>query len=412
MKKISIKSKSGQQTRRAFFKQAGVGTLGLTLANQSTPSSEVLQVPPSGIKITDVKPYVFKKATFVKIETDVGVSGWGEADHDYPKLTAAVLEEICRKEAVGEDPFQSEYLWSRIFFRGEDAGSTGLLPGALAGVDNALWDLKGKLLNLPVHKLLGGYKREKIRVYGSYGRGDTNPKSNEEMARIAADFVEQGYKTVKARMQIRQLNVDPDPDPTFEVIRSVRQAIGDDIELFVDFNNGYTPAKAVALGLKLYEHFNIAALEEPVSQHNYPGLRQVVDALPIPVMGGEHEFNKWQMRDLMTVGNIDVINADLIKCAGITECRKVAAMAQAFDKPIMVHNARPTLATAASLQLVASIPNAARVQEYAGRREELGLNHLFENYFAFEDGYLRLPNDLPGLGLVVNEKAMERDKLN
>ena len=344
-------------SRRNFFRQAGAGAFGLALPDRPIFLSHRAPAPPSGVKITDVKPYVFKKATFVKVETDAGVSGWGEADHDYPKLTAAVIEEICRKEAVGHDPFDSEYLWMQMFFRGEDAGSTGLLPGALAGVDNALWDLKGKLLNLPVYKLLGGYRRDKVRVYGSYGRGDTNPKSNAEMARIAADFVEQGYQTVKTRMQIRHLNFDPDPDPTFEVIK-------------------------------------------------------VVEALPIPVMGGEHEFNKWQMRDLMTIGNIDVINADLIKCAGITECRKVAAMAQAFDKPIMVHNARPTLATAASLQLVASIPNAARVQEYAGKREELGLNHLFENYFVFEDGYLHLPTDQPGLGLIINEQAMEKDKLN
>lgn len=385
-----------------------MGALGLALPDQQATFAK----PSEDVKITDLRAYVFKKATYVKIETDAGVAGWGEADHDYPKLTAAVLEEVCRKEVIGASPFDSEYLWMQMFFRGEDAGSTGLLPGALAGVDNALWDLKGKLLGLPVYKLLGGFKREKVRVYGSYGRGTKNPKSNAEMARIAADFVDQGYRTVKARMQIRQLNINPDPDPTFEVIKAVRQAIGDDIELFVDFNNGYSPAKATALGLKLYEHFNIAALEEPVSQHNYPGLRQVVDALPIPVMGGEHEFNKWQMRDLITVGNVDVINADLIKCAGITECQKVAGMAHAFDKLIMVHNARPTLATAASLQLVASIPNAARVQEYAGKREELGLNHLFDDYFKFEDGYLYLPTDQPGLGLTVNEQAMEKEKLN
>lgn len=231
------------------------------------------------------------------------------------------------------------------------------------------------------------------------------------MAATGADFVANGYKTVKARMQIRQLNIDPDPDPTFEIIREVRKAIGDDIELFVDFNNGYTPAKAIAMGKKLYEHFNIAALEEPVSYLDYAGLRQVVEALDIPVMAGEHEFNKWQMRDLINIGKVDVINADVIKCAGITECKKIADMAHAFDRPIMVHNARPTLATAASLQLIGAIPNAARVQEYAGKREELELNHLFEDYFTFEDGYLYIPQTA-GLGLRVNETAMDKYKLN
>ncbi len=395
-------------SRKNFLK---LSAMGIPMLGASSLRDQYIK-PPDTVKITDVKPYVFRKATFVKVETDAGVSGWGEGDHDHPELVAKLIDEICKDELLGHDPFNSEYLWMRMFFKGEDAGTTGLLPGAIAGVDNALWDLKGKLLNQPVYKLLGGNRVEKVRVYGSYGRSASGGyRSPKEMAEVGADFVAKGYKTVKARMQIRQLNIDPDPDPTFDIIKEVRNAIGDDIELFVDFNNGYTPAKAITMAKKLYEHFNIAAVEEPVSYLNYAGLSQVVEALDIPVLAGEHEFNKWQMRDLITIGNVDVINADLIKCAGLTECKKVADIAHAFDRPIMVHNARPMLATAASLQLVASIPNAARVQEYAGKREELGLNHLFHNYFTFKDGYLYIPQE-PGLGLEVNEEAMEKEKKN
>ncbi|MDQ7817395.1 MAG: mandelate racemase/muconate lactonizing enzyme family protein [Melioribacteraceae bacterium] len=367
----------------------------------------------SGVNISKLETFVFKNATFVRIESSEGISGWGEADHDYPKLTASLIDEICKPIILGKDPFDTEYLWHQMIFKGEDAGSTGLLPGAIAGVDNALWDLKGKLLKLPVHKISGGFNVDKVRVYGSFGRGD-NPKTRkgpEAMAKTALDFVSQGYKTIKARMQIRQLNVDPDPDDTFEVIKAIRKAVGDNIEIFVDYNNGYTPAKAIALTRKLVENLNIAAIEEPVSYHNYEGLRQVVEAIDIPVMAGEHEFNRWQMRDLITIGKADMINADLIKCGGFSECRKVAFMAHAFDRYIMTHNTRPTLATAASLQLVSSIPNAARIQEYAGSRPEMGLDKLFDNYFKFEGGYLFLP-DLPGLGLIVNEEAMRKNKLN
>ena len=117
------------------------------------------------------------------------------------------------------------------------------------------------------------------------------------------------------------------------------------------------------------------------------------------------------MKDLITLANVDIINADVIKCGGLTECRKTAALAHAFGKQIMVHNAKPTLATAASLQLLGSIPNGARFQEYAGKREDQGygpLLALFDNYFEFEDGFLKLPKE-PGLGLVVNEKAMEKN---
>jgi L-alanine-DL-glutamate epimerase-like enolase superfamily enzyme len=365
------------------------------------------------VKVTNLKTYVLKNATFVKLETDAGVSGWGEADHDYPVLTSAVIHDICKKEVIGRDPFDTEYIWQQMYFKGEDAGNTGLLPGAIAGVDNALWDLKGKLLNMPVHKIAGSFAREKTRVYGSFARGD-NPKTRkgpEQMAKLAAEFVAQGYRTIKARMQIRQLNVDPDNDDTFEVVKAVRKTVGDSIEIFVDYNNGYTPAKAIDLTKKLAEHFNIAAIEEPVSYHNYPGLNAVVQAVDIPVMAGEHEFNKWQMRDLITIGNADFINADVIKCGGFSECRKVASMAHAFDRYIMTHNTRPTLATAASLQLTASIPNAARVQEYAGERPEMGLGGLFEGSFEFKDGFITIPT-LPGLGLAVNEEQMEKRKLN
>jgi L-alanine-DL-glutamate epimerase-like enolase superfamily enzyme len=167
------------------------------------------------------------------------------------------------------------------------------------------------------------------------------------------------------------------------------------------------------MGRRLYEHFQIAALEEPVFQQDYTGLRQVVDALDIPVMAGEHEYNKWMMKDLITIANVDLINADVTLCGGITECRKTASMAHAFGKQIMVHNAKPTLATAASLQLLASIPNGARFQEYAGKRLDQGygpLYRLFDNYFEYEDGFLKVPQE-PGLGLIVNEQEMEQGKL-
>jgi len=398
--------------RKQFITAAAGLTGGAFLPGKLTAGTTA-QIPAGQIKITDVKPYVFKSATYVKIETDAGITGWGEADHDHPKLTAAVIDEICDKELEGKDPFDSELFWHTIFFKGEDAGSTGLLPGALAGVDNALWDLKGKILGMPVHKISGSFGTEKVKVYGSFAAGENlkTRKTPEQMAKTAVGFVEQGYTTIKARMQIRELRINPENDDTYEIVKAVRNAVGDNIEIFVDYNNGYTPAKAITLTKKLYEHFNIAAIEEPVTYHDYHGLRQVVDAVDIPVMAGEHEFNRFQMRELITVGNPAFINADLIKAAGFSEVRKIAYMAHAFNKFIMTHNTRPTLATAASLQLVASIPNAARLQEYAGSQPQMGLANLFENSIQCDNGYLIVPT-IPGLGLIVNEKEMEKQKLN
>lgn len=366
----------------------------------------------SGAKITAVNAYAFKNAFFVEIETDAGIAGWGEGDHEYPEVMARLLDEEFRRILVGENPFDGEYLWYRCFFKGLEAGNTGLMPGTVAALDNALWDLRGRLLNLPVHKLIGGSKNTSVRAYYSYGRATEGGfKSPDEMARIGAQAVEQGYKTLKARMQIRELGKNPEGDFTFKCIEAIRKTVGDGVELFVDFNNGYTAGKAIEEGLRLYERLNVKVIEEPVSNHDYAGLRQVVEALPCDVNAGEHEYNKWQFRDLILHGNPDTLNLDLIKCAGLTECRKVAALGQCFEKEIMVHNTRPTLATAASLHLCAGITNAARVQEYSGTRLDMGLAPLFQNGLDFKDGFLSVPTG-PGLGLVVNKTAMLKGRLN
>jgi L-alanine-DL-glutamate epimerase-like enolase superfamily enzyme len=366
----------------------------------------------SGVTITGVEAYAFKNAFFVEIETSAGTSGWGEGDHEYPAVMVKLIDEEFRQILIGQDPFDSEYLWYRCFFRGLEGGNTGLIPGTIAAIDNALWDLKGRLLKRPVHQVLGGSGATRFRTYYSYGRAsDAGFKSPDDMARIAAEAVAQGYRTVKARMQIRELNKNPEGDFTFKCIAAIRKTIGDDIELFVDFNNGYTASKAIEEGLRLYERLNVKVIEEPVSNHDYAGLRQVVEALPCDVNAGEHEYNKWQFRDLILHGNPDTLNLDVIKCAGLTECRKVAALGQCFEKEIMVHNTRPTLATAASLQLCASLTNAARVQEYSGTRLDMGLAPLFQNGLDFRDGYLHVPTT-PGLGLEVNKTEMRKRRLN
>jgi galactonate dehydratase len=398
--------------RKTFLRSLSVASIGGAFLHGKSQAQVTLKPTQSGVKITNIKPYIFSNALYVKVETDAGVSGWGEGDHETTKVLGVFIEEVLKPVLIGQDPFDSEYLWTQLFFEGFENGSTGINPGAVAGIDNALWDLKGRLLKLPVHKLLGSNKIEKTAVYGSYGRRKKSGfKTPDEMAVEGLKFVEQGYKTLKARMQLYDRDRNPSFNFTYDCIKAIRKSIGDHIELFVDFNNGYTAGKAIELGLKLYEHFNIKAIEEPVSSLNYPALRQVVDALPCEVNAGEHEYNKWQFRDLIVTGNPDCLNLDLIKCGGMSEVKKIAAMAHAFDKEIMVHNTRPTLATAASLNLVGSIANAAKVQEFSGMRPELEQGLLFHNSLLFEAGFLHIPTGV-GLGLEVNEAEMEKRKLN
>jgi L-alanine-DL-glutamate epimerase-like enolase superfamily enzyme len=395
--------------RSQFLKGGLAGSLGLGVLPLQTLAQTSKEKTLKGvIKITAVKTYVHPTACFVKIETDAGISGWGEGDHDHIPIVAKAIRDVGAKYLIGEDPFNSEYLWNHIFYLGEDLGTNGIATGALAGIDNALWDLKGRLLNQPVHKLLGSNKVDKIKVYGSFGRGERNKiKTPDECAKIAADFVAKGYDTIKLRMQIRIQNRNPEPEPTVQYVEAVRKAIGDNVTLFVDFNNGYTPGKAVELILKIYEKYNVNIVEEPVSYKDYDGLRQCVEASPIRIAAGEHEFNRYEVRDLITQGKADVINLDLIKGGGISEMKKAATLVQAFEREVMCHNARPTLATAATIQLAASIYNAARIQEHGGERPELNQWACFHNKFKFENGYLYLP-ERPGLGLEVNEKEMNK----
>jgi galactonate dehydratase len=403
-------------SRKQFLKSSAltaVGGLFLPKTEAATPPQySAPNAVKNVVKITNVKAFAMVNALYVKIETDAGISGWGEGDHEFTPVLVKIVEDIMKPRLIGKDPFDSEGIWFDTFYEGFEGGNTGFVPGALAGIDNALWDLKGRILDMPVHKLLGGNGIEKTAVYGSYGRRKKGGfKPPEEMAEQGLTFVQQGYKTIKARMQLYDRDRNPPFDFTYDCIKAVRKAVGDKIDIFVDFNNGYTAGKAIELGLKLYENFNIKVVEEPVSSMDYKGLRQVVDALPCEVNAGEHEYNKWQFRDLIVTGNPDCLNLDVIKCAGLSECRKIAGMAQAFEKEIMVHNTRPTLATAASLNLIGSITNAAKVQEFSGMRPELKQANLFHNSLKFEDGFLFIPQS-KGLGLEVNEAEMEKQKIN
>ena len=409
--------------RNTFLRSLALGSAGLLGSSafaKTRPIEPVGRVLPQGApnaltknpEITKVEAFAFKKAVFVCVTADDGTEGWGEANHDTPRITAQVINDRLAKHVVGQPVWDSAEVSKELYFEEEDLGNTGLLPGCIAGIDNALWDLKGKVVGQPVHHLLGGNGVSKVRAYGSFGRGfGKDQKSDARLAEIARDFVDKGYRTIKVRMQIRQLNVDPWPDETYASVKAVREAIGPDVGLMVDFNNGYTPAQAIMIARRLVDDFGIIGLEEPISYQNYTGLREVVDALPIAVAAGEHEYNRWQYRDLITVGNPALLNLDTIKTGGISECFAIAQMAWAFDKYVMVHNARPTLQTAASVALLGAIPNAFHVQEHAGERPELGVNHLFESMPKFEDGYL-VVSDAPGVGIEARGDLIRKEALN
>jgi L-alanine-DL-glutamate epimerase-like enolase superfamily enzyme len=212
---------------------------------------------------------------------------------------------------------------------------------------------------------------------------------------------------VKVRIQIREHYLNPDPDPTFAYIAAVRQAIGPDIVLMVDANNGYSAQRAIATGRKLFEKYHVTYFEDPVSDQNLVEMAEVTAALhDQDVVAGEKCYTRWQIKDLIVQGNVDIINPDVTKVGGITEMDRMATLSSCFQKPIQMHNTRPTISTAASLHCMASAPLVARFIEFPELGSTYdGLFKLFRNRVKLENGILHVPEG-PGLGLDVDAAAV------
>jgi len=373
----------------------------------------VARAHPGNMKITELQAYAVKRAIFVKVAAEDGTTGWGEAGHSGGLLVAQLVNREIAPLLKGWNIFDGDPAWSRMYFQVDELGPSGLAAQAIAGVDCALWDLRGKLLGLPVWKLLGGSYRRQIPLYGSFSRakGENEYMTSTECARQAASLVEEGFRAIKVRLGIREENVDPSPDPAIPVVREIRSAVGDAIALFVDANNGYTPSQAIRVGKALSETYGVSLFEEPVAAYQYPSLAKVADALDIPVAAGEHEYSKWQFRDLILEGNVDVLNPDVSKLAGLTEAMKVSALADTFDLPISVHNARPTLLTAAHLHFVCASRMAKGYHEHPGSKRLAELWQFFENPLDVKNGVATVP-EAPGLGLIPRESEIRKAALS
>jgi L-alanine-DL-glutamate epimerase-like enolase superfamily enzyme len=395
-------------SRRSFLKNAallGTASAAAPLAPRAAPAAAPTAAQPD-VKVTDVRTYVVDRAILVEVVSDAGVSGWGECAYDGAALMKAFVDQRLKKEVVGKNPFDVRRLWDWMFFENHDLGPGGTLPNAIAGVDIALWDLKGRLLGQPIHNLLGGSYRDRVAAYGSVPirRGRV---SIEDCVKSCLKFVEQGFQAVKVRIQIREHYLNPDPDPTFAYIAAVRKAIGPDIVLMVDANNGYSAQRAIATGRKLHEKWNVTYFEDPVSDQNLAEMRDVTAALhDQDIVAGEKCYTRWQIKDLIVQGNVDIINPDVTKVGGITEMDRMATLSSCFQKPIQMHNTRPTISTAASLHCMASAPLVARFIEFP----ELGTTYdklfgLFHNRVKLAAGVLHVPTG-PGLGLEVDAGAV------
>jgi galactonate dehydratase len=360
------------------------------------------------MKITKLELFkVPPRWLFLKITAEDGISGWGEPVLEGRAHTVRAAVEELTPYVLGRETNQIEDIW-QVLYRGGFYRGGPVLMSAISGIDEALWDIRGKELGVPVYDLLGGPVREKMKVYGWIG-GDK--PSN--VAQAATERVNAGYLAVKmnATANTDWIESTGIVDEVVERMSAVRDAVGDEIGIAVDFHGRLHKGMAKVLAKEL-EPLKPLFIEEPVLPENNEFLRILQEHTCIPIATGERMYTRWGFKSLFEQGGADIIQPDLSHAGGIWEVRKIAAMAEAYDVAVAPHCPLGPIAFAASLHLDFCTPNAF-IQETS-----LGIHYnqdadLFDyvvdpGVFAFKDGYVTRPT-APGLGIVVNEeKVRER----
>ncbi|MCC6153995.1 MAG: mandelate racemase/muconate lactonizing enzyme family protein [Candidatus Hydrogenedentes bacterium] len=388
-------------SRRSFLQGLGYFAIGSVL--DTTLRTQRVLAAQHDIKITAIEPYVLKGGKcWVIVRTSDGVSGIGEVSPMNVPAAALLIRDEFAPLLIGANPLDIDRCWDRVFYRTYKQGVMGLQPEALSGIDIALWDILGKVAGMPIHRLLGGKRRNTVRVYASIGgAAEASPES---VAARAAAAVKDGFTAVKIRQDYGPLIPDRTVKKDLAVLDAVRKAIGDNVELKYDVNNGYSLQTAINVGKEI-ERFNVIHYEEPLAQTNYAGYAKLVDAVNVPVAAGEHEYTRWQFRDLIEQANVDILQPDLVKCAGISEAVKIAALASAYHRSLCPHQTQPTIGQAATLHYTSVFADNDMAQELTEGGHKSPLHDLFKTPLEYKDGHLTVPDE-PGLGLEVDEEKL------
>jgi galactonate dehydratase len=384
------------------------------------------------VKITDIRTAEVRGhgySTYVRVYTDEGLFGNGECIHGGEGCAALVHG--LKRHLLDEDPLNVDALWekmrrARLF----DGAMAGAMVTAITGIEIALWDLAGKALGVPVYQLLGGKFRDRIRLYCDCGRGAPMPRpprgrlmdmtavrdyAPEAYARRAQEMLARGFTALKFDVDERDTVWRSDPwnwhaSPgevawMVERIAAVRTAIGPQADLAIDMHGRYDLPSAIAVA-RAMAPFDLVWLEEPVPPENVAAMREVKRCSPVPICAGENLYLRWGFRDLLEQQAVDVIMPDIPKCGGLSECRKIANMAEIYYVPFAPHNVCGPLGTLASAHICATVPNFLLLEwhwcDYEGW-DELTL----QDAPLLQDGHLVLPQR-PGLGVEVNDEALRK----
>jgi galactonate dehydratase len=346
---------------------------------------------------------------FLKITTDDGISGWGEPVVEGRADTVRACVEELRDYVIGRDPMRIEELWQVLYRCGFYRGGP-VLSSAISGIEQALWDIKGKFYHAPVYELLGGACKYRIKVYSWIG-GD-RPS---DVAQAAKEKMDSGFGAVKMNAT-EELNYIDDHRKVEEVVNraaAIRECCGENFGIAVDFHGRAHKPMAKILAKEL-DPLHLMFIEEPVLSENYEAFKEIASYTSAPIAAGERLYTRWDFKKIFEQGIVNIIQPDLSHAGGILECRKISAMAEAYDVAVAPHCPLGPIALAACLQMDACTPNAVIQEQSLGIHYNQGndlLDYLRDkSVFRYSEGYLALPAG-PGLGIEVNEELVrERAK--
>jgi galactonate dehydratase len=359
------------------------------------------------VKITDVAVILVSHEVgrtwiLVRVETDEGISGLGEATLEEKEESVGAAVNEFRRYLIGRDPFHIEHLW-QVMYRGRFWIGGPVALSALSGIEQALWDIVGKYLDQPVYNLLGGPCRDRIRVYTH-----VHGRTPEEYAEAGRELVRRGYTALK---------YGPWGGPHFGTLTpaqhrhavqctaALRDAVGDDVALLVHEHGCMNPATAITVARAL-EPYRPFWFEEPVQPENVDAMVQVARATKIPIATGERLYTRYGFREFFEKRAVAVAQPDPCHAGGILECKKIAAMAEPYYVTLAPHNPYGPVAVAVSVQLDTNVPNFL-IQEYEHWSAELGYYDILLDPPRVENGYIQRP-DAPGLGVELDEAAVAR----
>ena len=361
------------------------------------------------------KPFKFSRgwvyqrsSVIVEVIGEDGTRGYGESmchGQQSPHLAAAFIEHCYRNEVIGKDSLDVEVIWETLYNKSRPFGQRGIALNALSGLDIALWDLNGKQLGQPVSRLIGGRFREKLLAYATGFYRYDGEKYPETAVGEALKLKSAGFKGMKLKLGFT-------PDADIEYVRAVRHAIGHDIMLMADFNACYSQAVARRI-IRELEPEKLYFYEEPLTPEDMEGYRAIRNISSSYIAAGEEIFGKFHMNEWLRAGALDIYQPDLCSAGGFTECKKMAAIAQAYNCAVIPHAWGSGIGLAAALQFVASLPPTPvcdtpveLMLEFDQSSHPFRLD-LINDGIVVEDGYIYVP-DKPGIGVDVNLDILEK----